>query len=175
MRWIERNVNRFNEIVWPNYSWCHSEKTRVDIEAFLHCLRRGPQIQVPRGMNIVLQGFGNENCMSLRSSQAASWMHKGFLSTPWKPCEALRVRFSWEHTENQKDSGTWWVLEMCRHVAVPKKRKLQPRSQWPRSWPSHDLDHWITLKGPNIATRIRPCQEGMVCFWVLRFWDSDCH
>ena len=49
MRWIERNVNRFNEIVWPNNSWCHSEETRVDIEAFLHCLRRGPQIQVPRG------------------------------------------------------------------------------------------------------------------------------
>ncbi len=31
-------------------------------------------------MNIVLQGFGNENCMSLRSSQAASWMHKHFYS-----------------------------------------------------------------------------------------------
>ena len=34
------------------------------------------KIRCQGDMNIVLQGFGNENCMSLRSSQAASWMHK---------------------------------------------------------------------------------------------------
>lgn len=110
-----------------------------------HC---SPHFRCQGDMNIVMQGFGNENCMPLRTSQAASqlrnqmepdgleMMHKHYILMLEFPGSSNGRFFG--GLLSQLAAGFFFF----RHGATARRRRQQLRRPWPRSSAAGELGNW---------------------------------